>query len=79
MRNHNGATRAMEHPFESQVDALEEEARKFVNRITTASAGWKSRAQRFATKTNELIKEHPVAAGTIAFAVGYVLARVARR
>lgn len=72
----NGTPASNHHMFGDQVEALRTAAKRVVGRVAE-TAGPPVRS--FGTKATELIKAHPIAAAATAFALGYVIVRLARR
>ena len=66
------------HLLEEQLDAFKAGVRRWIDTVAVKPEG-KSRLRHFIDRTGAMIKEHPIAAVTVAFGVGYIVVRIARR
>lgn len=79
MSPQNGTTHAAaaaHHLFDQQFDALKAGIRKLIDRVETDAP---SRIRTLTGNATEVIKAHPILAVGLAFGLGYVVMRVARR
>ena len=74
----NGTTHieSVQQLFNHQLDALKSGIRKLIDRAETDAP---SRIRTFSGNATEVIKAHPNLAIGIAFGLGYVVMRIARR
>ena len=65
--------------FDARVDSAKQRAKQVIDFATPGPAGEPSRLQQLFGRSEASIKAHPYAALGIAFALGYVVTRLARR
>jgi len=81
MRFHNGHNRldAARHLVDKELDAFTSGLHKVVDRVIEETEQGRSRIKSWTSKATESIKEHPYLAVGVAFGLGYVVVKIARR
>jgi ElaB/YqjD/DUF883 family membrane-anchored ribosome-binding protein len=79
MFTHNGKSKSIQHNLEVQLDAIKSQVMKLVEQVADTAKPAAKRMRSFGEQATDLIKEHPIAAASIAFGLGYVVVRIARR
>ncbi len=79
MFTNNGKAHSIQHDVEVQLDSIKAQVKKLVERVAETAKPAAERARSFGDHATELIRAHPIAAASIAFGLGYVVVRIARR
>ncbi len=74
MRNQSVVSR-----LDHQLDALKDSVKHLVDAGGDKAAAFKDTAMTGVSKVGKMIKAHPIAAIAIAFGIGYIAMRIARR
>jgi hypothetical protein len=67
-----------EHRLDEEIDSIRASVKQLIDRILTKPAE-PTGFGKFVTRTEELIKAHPIATLGIAVGIGYAIVRIARR
>lgn len=79
MFTHNGKSDSIQHTVEAQLDAIRSQVKKLVEQVSTTAKPAAARVRSFGEQATDLIRNHPIAAASIAFGLGYIVVRIARR
>lgn len=81
MRFHNGHSRlhAARHLVDKEFDAFKSGVQKVVEKVIDGTEDGRDQIKSWSNKATEAIKEHPYIAIGVAFGLGYVVVKVARR
>jgi ElaB/YqjD/DUF883 family membrane-anchored ribosome-binding protein len=74
----NGTTKA-HHMIDEQFASFKAKVHDAVDRAEATTESARSKLRAYTARATEMIKAHPLAAVGIAFGVGYVIVRLARR
>jgi ElaB/YqjD/DUF883 family membrane-anchored ribosome-binding protein len=79
MFGHNGKSHAVQHAVEEQLEAIRSQVKKLVEQVSETAKPAAERVRSFGEQTTDLIRAYPIAAAGIAFGLGYLVVRIARR
>ncbi len=79
MFDHNGRSHSIQDNLEDKLDAIKTQVRKLVEQVSDTTKPAVKRMRSFGEEATDLIRAHPIAAAGIAFGLGYVVVRIARR
>ena len=77
----NGTSHAdvSRHLLDEQLETFKAGVKKWIDKVSMKPEGGASRIKSYVAKTGQMIKEHPIAAVSVAFGIGYLVVRIARR
>ena len=78
MFNHR-KSHTVQHAVEAQLEAIRSQVMKLVEQVSDTAKPAAARLRSFGEEATDLIKAHPIAAASVAFGLGYLVVRIARR
>ncbi len=79
MFTNNSKSHAVQHAVEAQLEAIRSQVKKLVEQVSETAKPAAERMRSFGEQATDLIRAHPIAAASVAFGLGYIVVRIARR